>query len=316
MERLQTVVDLTTKHQHALGYGLVTLLTAAGERVFSTVVFECPCSATWNLPYGLVFLLVPALLLFLLGYVIRGRTWRLLTGCCEPGARTGCSRGPRGLLVCAQLIGAAALAPLTWVAVALLGGAFYECGASGSGVMARFLCQGRDFDCMDQLPLVPCKKAPKPAMQDLQMELRAQSQIIGWILIAAVIILFLIITSITRCRSPVSYMQLKFWKIYMEQEQKIFKSEAIEHATELAKENVKCFFKNADPKECFTPSRKDWKQISSLYTFNVKNQYYSLLHKYVNRKGRSHSSKSSEGDIVDPVLQFVDTPGIDTTSGL
>ncbi|XP_066104162.1 calcium homeostasis modulator protein 6-like [Saccopteryx bilineata] len=315
METFRRMLEHTTKHHYALGQGLVTLLTVGGERIFSTVVFECPCSAKWNEVYGLVFLLVPALVLFLLSYVVRGRTWRLLTRCCardtgtgtggsnEPDARTCCGRGQSWFPVCALLFGESALAPLTWVAVALLGGSFYECAASGSGVVARFLCQGdNNSTCMDQLPLVPCKKAPEPAEQVLLKKLRAQSQIIGWILIAAVIILFLIITSITRCLSPVSYMQLKFWKIYMEQEQKIFKSEATEHAAELAKENVECFFKNTKPKECFTPSMDDWQQISSLHNFTAKTmkQYYSPLHKYADGKGKSHSTKSSEQNKTGP----------------
>lgn len=183
MKKLQTVLDLYLKHRDALGYGLVTLLTAGGERIFSTAVFQCPCSATWNQAYGLVFLLVPALVLFLLGYVLRARTWRLLTGCCKQGARpsgTGCcNAGLRGAQVCAQLTGAAAVAPLTWVAVALLGGSFYECAASGSRVLARRLCLGRDPQCVQQLPLVPCNKAKEPGVQDLLVNLKAQSQVSG-----------------------------------------------------------------------------------------------------------------------------------------
>ncbi|KAM8792319.1 calcium homeostasis modulator protein 6-like [Rhynchonycteris naso] len=318
MKKFQKILDLTTKHHHVLSQSLVTLLTAGGEQIFSTVVFQCPCSAKWNKVYGLVFLLVPALVLFLLTYVIRGRTWRLLTGCCARSAGTNpgtcgsgtcCCRGQSWLPVCAQLCGESALAPLTWVAVALLGGSFYECAASGSSVVARFLCQGPDSNCTDQLPLVPCKKVPDSTEQDLLRKLRAQSQIIGWILIAAVIILFLIITSIARCLSPVSYVQLKFWKIYMEQEQKIFKSEATEHATELANENVKCFFKNTEPKKCFTPSTDDWQQISSLHGFNAetKEQCYSSLHKYADGKKKSDTIKSSEQNKTGPDPQSVDT---------
>ncbi|XP_011363078.1 calcium homeostasis modulator protein 6 [Pteropus vampyrus] len=315
MEKFQAVLNLHHKHQSALGYGVVTLLTAGMERIFSTAVFQCPCSATWNLSYGLVFLLVPALALFLLGYVLSARTWRLLTGCCAPGARAGCGVGMRRTLVCAQLSGVAALAPLTWVAVALLGGAFYECAASGSNVVARHLCPGDDPDCAAQLPLVPCNQAKAP-VQGLLKELRAQSQVLGWILIAAVIIFLLIVTSISQCISPVSFMQLKFWKIYLEQEQKILKSEATQHAAELAKENVKCFLDCSQPKEFNTPTMKDWQQISSLYTFNPKEQYYSMLHKYVNKKVKSQSIRSSEGDAVVPVLGFVDSPGMNASTEL
>lgn len=314
MEKFQSVLDLHLKHRSAVGYGLVTLLTAGGERIFSTAVFQCPCSATWNLSYGLVFLLVPAMALFLLGYVLSARTWRLLTGCCARCSRKGCSA--RGALVCAQLSGMAAVAPLTWVAVALLGGTFYECAASGSDVLVRHLCRGRDPTCVSQLPLVPCQKASPSNVQDLLQELRAQSQVLGWILIAAIIIFLLIFTSVTRCLSPVSYLQLKFWKIYLKQEQQILKRDATAHATKLAEENIKCFFESSHPKECNIPSMKDWQQISSLYTFNLQNQYYSMLHKYVNRKDKSHSIRSAEGDAVIPVLGFVDSPGLNATTDM
>ncbi|XP_062952208.1 calcium homeostasis modulator protein 6 [Cynocephalus volans] len=315
MEKFRAVLDLHLKHRSTLGYGLVTLLTAGGERMFSAAVFQCPCTAAWNLPYGLVFLLVPALVLLVLGYVLSARTWRLLTGCCASGARSRGS-GLRGAIVCAQLSGVAALAPLTWVAVALLGGAFYECAASGSTFLGRRLCRGRAANCTAQLPLVPCGQATASGVQDLLKEIKAQSQVLGWILIAAVVIFFLIVTSITQCLSPVSFLQLKFWKIYLKQEEQILKSQATEHATELAKENVKCFFDCCHPKKCNTPSIKDWQQISSLYTFNRNNLYYSMLHKYVNRNERNHSIRSSEGDAMIPVLGFVDSPAINSNAEL
>ena len=72
MEKFREVLNLHLKHRNALGYCLVSLLTAGGERIFSTTVVQCPCSAAWNLPYGLVFLLVPALALFLLEPLQRG----------------------------------------------------------------------------------------------------------------------------------------------------------------------------------------------------------------------------------------------------
>uniref|UniRef100_A0A8C0ZXG2 Protein FAM26F n=1 Tax=Castor canadensis TaxID=51338 RepID=A0A8C0ZXG2_CASCN len=309
MDKFKIVLDLYLKYRNALTYGLVTLLTAGGEKIFSEVVFQCPCSDAWNLPYGLVFLLVPALALFLLGYLLSARTWRLLTGCCARNSRSRCLLGWRGALVCAQLSLAAALAPLTWVAVALLGASYYECAASGSAVLAQLMCKGRD-----PLPLVPCGKAKASEVQELLKHLRAQSQVLGWLLIAVVIIFLLIFTSITRCLSPVSFLQLKFWKIYLEKEQQIFKNEATEHATELAKENIKCFFECSHAKECNTPSIKDWQQISSLYTFNLKEQYYSMLHKYVNRKEKSNSIRTSEGDAVIPILGFVDSSVISSTS--
>ena len=60
------------------------------------------------------------------------------------------------------------------MAVALLGGAFYECAASGSEVLARYLCVGRDPRCAAQLPLVPCQQAQAPDVKQLQKELQKE----------------------------------------------------------------------------------------------------------------------------------------------
>ncbi|KAM4865673.1 calcium homeostasis modulator protein 6 isoform 2-T2 [Thomomys bottae] len=150
------------------------------------------------------------------------------------------------------------------------------------------------------------------------MEIQSQpagKSVLGWVLIAVVIIFLLVFTSILRCLSPVSFLQLKFWKIYLEKEQEILQSQAREHATEMAKENVRCFFERSHPKEYNTPSNKAWQQISSLYTFNPKSQYYSMLHKYVSRQ-ETGSIKSMEGDAMIPVLGFVDSPAIQSPSDL
>ncbi|XP_068841617.1 calcium homeostasis modulator protein 6-like isoform X1 [Capricornis sumatraensis] len=312
MEKFREVLNLHLKHRNALGYCLVSLLTAGGERIFSSVVFQCPCSASWNLPYGLVFLLVPALALFLLGCMLNGSTWRLLTGCCSRGSR----EWQRGASVCLNIGAAALVTPLIWVAVALLGGTFYECAASGTKLAVRYLCGNSNSNCSAQLPLVPCQQAQAPDMKQLQRKLTAHSQMLGWSLIAIVIIVLLIFTSINRCWSPVSYMQLKFWEIYLQQEQQIFKSQATEHATQLAQENVKCFFEHSHPQEYNTPSIKDWQKISSLYTFNPKEQYYSTLHKYVNKKQKSQSSTASEEGAMVPVLGFVDSSDMNSTTDL
>ncbi|XP_008053470.1 protein FAM26F [Carlito syrichta] len=306
VERIREVLDLHLKHRSALAYGLVTLLTAGGERLFSATAFQCPCSATWNQVYGLFFLLAPALALLLLSITLSARVGRLFTG------RTARARGrgSRAACVCVNVVLTATLAPCTWVAVALLGGSFYQCAASGTHFMARLLCPGRDPNCSAELPLVPCNQARAADVQALLGELRAQSQVFGIGLITIAVIAHLLYTSITQCRSPVSFMQLKFWKIYLKQEQQLFKSKATEHAMELAKENIKCFFEGSRPKHCHTPSPKDWQQISSLYTFSPN--FYSMLHKYVNTDEENDSIKSSEGVVATAGLDFVDSPDMNS----
>ncbi|KAJ1058566.1 hypothetical protein K5549_008686 [Capra hircus] len=314
MEKFREVLNLHLKHRNALGYCLVSLLTAGGERIFSTTVFQCPCSAAWNLPYGLVLLLVPALALFLLGCMLKESNCGVLTGCCSQGCRVGL----RKAWVCVNISVSALVTPLIWVSMALLGGTFYECAASGTKLAVRYLCGNSTSSCSAQLPLVPCQQAQAPDVKQLQKELQrelmAQSQIIGWSLIAIVIIVLLIFTSINRCCSPVSYMRLKFWEIYLQQEQQIFKSQATEHATQLAKENVKCFFECSQPQEYKTPSIEDWQKISSLYTFIPKEQYYSNA-QIREQKQKNQSSTSQEYAMV-PGLGFADSSDMNSTTDL
>ncbi|XP_037374663.1 calcium homeostasis modulator protein 6-like [Talpa occidentalis] len=335
MEKFKEVQDLKFKYRSALIYGLVTLLTASGESIFSSKVFQCPCSTTWNLPYGLVFLLVPALALFLMGYLMRANFWRVLTGCCKLGLPVSSGTCLQKTIFCCHVSLATALAPLTWVAVALLQGTFFECASSGSVYIVQHLCSklyaNGTYDygnCTDQLPLVPCKKAKVAKVQDLLQELKAFSQVSGWVLTALVIIIILISISFARCYSPVSFQQLIFWKIYSKEEQKFFNSEARACATKLAKKNAKSFFESSSEKEntsmgkeehksssaeVYIPSTEDWQQISSLYTYSPN--YYSMLHKYVNKKGKSPNSRASQRNQSYP-LDFVDEPFLSATDTL
>lgn len=61
---------------------------------------------------------------------------------------------------------------------------------------------------------------------------------------------------------------------------------------------------------------KDWEQISSIYTFNPKNQYYSMLHNYVNREEKNRSIRISKDDAVVPGFGFVDSHGLQANTGL
>ncbi|KAG6935741.1 family with sequence similarity 26 member F, partial [Chelydra serpentina] len=131
------------------------------------------------------------------------------------------------------------------------------------------------------------------------------SKVLGWILIASIMVLVLADTCLNRCRSPVSFLQLRFWKIYLEKEREVFERKAKEHATKLAERNLKCFFESTEPEPFLTPSNKDWQQISSLYAFSTKGQYYSMIHKYISAK-RGTSIRSTEEDVFSPALLFVD----------
>ncbi|NXC11660.1 CAHM6 protein, partial [Orthonyx spaldingii] len=307
MDRLRKALDFCLRHQTILGYSAVSLLTAASEHIFSSVVFKCPCNSG-NMLYGSFFLLVPAFILLLLGYMVNARTWRLLTGSCSPEKRLQCSSCGTCIRFCQVLVPVTAralVAPVTWIAVALLGANFYECAASGNSLINHLICKDKGPDCQNMLYKIPCDEKLSAQVSSEWLSLHAQSQLIGWFLIASIMTVALISTCVSRCCSPVSYLQLKFWKIYSRKEQELFEIKAKEHATNLAEINTNCFFEATDPAPFHTPSNEDWRKISFLYTFNSQEQYYSMIHKYVNtNRGNSDKFKEEGQDLT--VLAFVD----------
>lgn len=108
-------------------------------------------------------------------------------------------------------------------------------------------------------------------------------QILGWCIIIISAVLGLLGTCYTNCRSKVSYLQLTFWKRYVEKEKEQFDTFAMEYASKLAERNLKSFFENRDPEIFPFPNHKAWEEISALYTFSKSEQYYSTLQRYVER---------------------------------
>ncbi|OXB76482.1 UNVERIFIED_CONTAM: hypothetical protein H355_014526 [Colinus virginianus] len=312
MEKLRTAMNFCIRYQKTLGYSIVSLLTIASEQIFSSVAFRCPCNS-WNTLYGCVFLLVPALLLFLLGYMVNARTWILFTGSCTQGKKC-CSgfweKGCFSLKVLVPVTASTFVAPLTWIAVALLSASFYECAASGSSFIRHRVCRDMGEQCLELLQKIPCEENVVRELLKVNstkaglVSLRAQSQVIGWFLILAIVTVALISTCISHCVSPVSYFQLKFWKIYLKKEREHFEIKAKEHAANLAGRNINCFFEATNPTPFQTPSNEDWQKISLPYTFNQNDQYYSMIHKYIN--ANRDQVRPLSGDQIPCVLGFVD----------
>ncbi|XP_034467767.1 calcium homeostasis modulator protein 6-like [Hippoglossus hippoglossus] len=317
MDKFRVVLNIANK-QSNLGFGLLALLTAGGEQIFSSVVFSCPCNEL-NFIYGLVFLLVPGLALLLLGYILNKKTWKLLTGLCHGRAKLcSCKRLRAAVTVLFQINTTALVAPFTWIAVALLNGNYYECLMTGTKVSpVQHLCgkSNSKVPC-ENLHRFPCKddRVLKADREDVLLALKAQSQILGWLLIASVMLSNLLLTCLAQCSSPISYLQLKFWRAYAQEEGELIESYNAKHAKELAQRNLQSFFNQKPAEPIITPSNKEWEKISSLYKFSTKGQYYSTLHRYVEtcqesddgmmRMASIASSGSADGHPA--VLQFVD----------
>ncbi|NXQ57238.1 CAHM6 protein, partial [Anthoscopus minutus] len=291
MDTLRKALDFCIRHQTVVSYSTVSLLTAASEQIFSSVVFKCPCNS-WNMVYGSSFLLVPVFVLWLLGYMVNAKTWCLLIGKPSPGQRSSCRTCVHYCQLWLSLTAKTLVAPLTWIVVALLGADFYKCAASGNLQIQHFFCKDNRTHCKEILLKVPCDEELSAQLSSEWLKLQAQSQVIGWFLIAIIMTLALIFTCVNRCCSPVSYLQFMFWKSYTEKEDELFEIKAKEHATKLAEINTNFFFEATEPPSFYTPSNEDWKSISFLHPFNSEEQYYSMIHKYVSTKrGKSTELK-------------------------
>lgn len=183
MDKFKTILNIANK-QTNLGFGLVALLTAGGEQIFSSAVFKCPCNDL-NFLYGMVFLLVPALALLLLGYILCKRTWKLLTGLCQHRAKLCRWRRLTAVgMVLFQISTTALVAPSSWIAVALLNGNYYECLMTGTNMSFynRKLCGDKRSlaQCEKELSRFPCGRdisVPQADREDVLLTLRAQSQV-------------------------------------------------------------------------------------------------------------------------------------------
>lgn len=294
MDGFQTVLRFFTNQKATIGYSFMALLTIGGERIFSMVSFQCPCNRDQNFAYGLTFLLGPAAVLLVLGLFVSGRLWRLYTGCCLNPMKL-CPRGNcfHCLRVFMNILTGACVAPIMWLSVALLNATFYECAVSGldDNQVVNMFCKNKTLKCREKLALVPCERSvmDKNERMELLLMFRAQSQILGWCIIIIAAVVGLCGTCYKNCRSQVSYLQLTFWKRYMEKEREKFNTYADEYATKLADRNLKSFFENKDPEAFPFPNHKSWEEISALYTFSRSEQYYSTLQRYVERTDRDFS---------------------------
>ncbi|XP_072249458.1 calcium homeostasis modulator protein 5-like [Leuresthes tenuis] len=291
MDNFQTVLRFFMNQKATIGYSFMALLTIGGERVFSLVSFQCPCNHEQNFTYGLTFLLGPAAVLLVLGLFFSTRLWRLYTGCClDPmklcprGNCFGCFR------VLMSIFLGACVAPIMWLSVALLNGTFYECAISGldDNLVVNLFCKNKTLKCREELARVPCdrsKLSPDERMELLLM-FRAQSQILGWSIIIIASTFSLLGICYKNCRSKVSYLQLIFWKRYMEKEKERFDVFAVDYATKMAERNLQSFYENKEPEPMPFPNHKAWEEISAYYTFSRSEQYYSILQRYVERSDR------------------------------
>ncbi|XP_057596275.1 calcium homeostasis modulator protein 4 [Hippopotamus amphibius kiboko] len=273
---------------------LIAALTFGGQQLFSSFTFRCPCQVGKNFYYGSAFLVIPALILLVAGFALRSQTWTITNAyCCS------CIPPPRRIsplerkLACLRffsITGRALVAPLTWLAVTLLTGTYYECAASELAPVDHY----RVFDNLSAskreeiLAGFPCRKSASPDMILVRDEVallhRYQSQMLGWILIILATIAVLVSCSLVRCCSPFTSLQHCYWNNHLRNERELFEQAAAQHSRFLILQRIRKLFGfipgNEDVRHIRIPSCQDWKEISVpgfLYMGNDMQGHYSFL---------------------------------------
>ncbi|XP_048387851.1 calcium homeostasis modulator protein 4-like isoform X3 [Stegostoma tigrinum] len=272
---------------------VIALTTIFSQQAFSFFTFKCPCKTTLNLYYALSFIAVPALVLLILGYAINNMTWKLIMSF-GYGTQLKLNSCKLICFVLLSVTGRAVIAPVTWVAVTLLNGLYYQCGmseflsVSSWNVFQNLTLRERK----DILARFPCPKVSIKKIHNIS-EIRNeanrillyQSQVAGWILIASVTIIAFLSICIPRYCSPLSFVHLNYWAQYLESESSLFRETAKRHSQLYASKHIKKFFgftaQENEVKKIRLPTRKDWRMISGINAFTKLEQdpcQYSLLH--------------------------------------
>ncbi|KAG7263431.1 hypothetical protein CRUP_015531 [Coryphaenoides rupestris] len=205
--------------------GLIALGTVASQTMYNVFAFNCPCSPERNHRYGLAAIGVPALALFLLGVMLNRGTWDLLSECrirrCRKLAPVA------GFALTGNIVGRAAIAPVTWVVISLLQGEAYLCALSefiDPNTLEGFPPQLRPVAHL--MAKFPCKGAVASELlsflEEIERRLKYESQ--------------------RCCCSPFGYQQEEYWGRFHASERELFQRTAAAHASLRAADNVERFF--------------------------------------------------------------------------
>ncbi|XP_004674150.1 PREDICTED: protein FAM26D [Condylura cristata] len=290
---------------------LIAALTIGGQQLFSSFTFGCPCQVGKNFYYGSAFLVIPTLILLVVGYALRSQMWAITTEyCCS------CAHQHRQIsvlerkLACLRffsITGRALVAPLTWLAVTLLTGTYYECAASEFAPVDHYPM----FDNIsaskqeELLASFPCYSSDSPDMMLVRDEItllhRYQSQMLGWILITLATIAVLFSCCLARCCSPFTSLQHYYWNNHLHNEKELFEQAAQQHSRILVMQRIKKLFGfvpgNDDVKNIRIPSCQDWKDISAPSLLCMGDDFrghYSFLGDRVDEENEGNKSGGIE----------------------
>jgi len=274
-------------------FGIVGI-TVATEEIAKFVFFYCPCNYPKNKMYGMSFILGPAFILLIAGFLAHRRTWRLVTGLCNrtQGVGRGGKRIIHFIFIFLQISSKAIIAPATWFLLAMLKGDYYACAnwpnpyAQTDVTRVNLHMPPKNNSNLPE----PCEHHfdPKYFKHSLESEiiarnLRAESHVIGWFFVCIGMFIGVIVMCLGSCRSRFSYEQSNYIDRYREAEIDAFEDALSEKASAQAKLIVEHYF--SKPRD-----KLQWDQIAVINDKVTKSKrgrpIYSPLHNFVNKEKR------------------------------
>ena len=255
---LSSVAVLFRNTKRSLLYGSMAVLTIALEELIQSVVFNCPCEG--HFPYGLAFLWVPALLLFLAGILVDKDLWQLVRSKKKNMTQSPGRRYLKAFLATSYIFINAGIAPVAWLVVSFLQQQYYTCAYFGPPLDSEASVDNATDKCHGALDL---------RSRELEESYKTHSQLMGWsLMLMAVCILFTSVC-IRRClrkRKELKMPSLDYY-LYVEAETalKEFHTMAKECAKQNAKENVENSFQNAKIKSFDARIQKVAKDVVQRY---------------------------------------------------
>ncbi|KAM7136143.1 calcium homeostasis modulator protein 4 [Molossus nigricans] len=290
---------------------LIAGLTICGQQLFSSFTFRCPCQVGKNFSYGSAFLVIPALILLVAGYALRSQMWRISSDCCcncvPPYRRVSPLEQKLACLRFFSITGRALIAPLTWLVVTLMTGTYYQCAASEFVSVDHYsafdnISANKREEIVAGFPC--CKSAPSdmvPVRDEVALQHRYQSQMLGWILITLAAIATLVSRCLVRCCSPLTPLQHCYWTNHLRNERELFEQAAEQHSRHLVMQRIKKIFGfipgSEDVKHIRIPSCQDWKDISApslLCMGDDLKGHYSFLGEQVDEVNEESKSEGIE----------------------
>ncbi|GIY34816.1 calcium homeostasis modulator protein 6 [Caerostris extrusa] len=248
---LTGVNNLLKSHPVCFTNSFLIALSAGGERIFQTVVFQCPKDVYTAWYYGWIFLFSPFFALFICAMVMNNTFWlHAMVANIERTIKTPVQRMLQK--ACVKTFCTSLVVPSTWLFVSLLDGEYVACSLS---------------------------KTPDDKSSLDYQHFKAMSQMCGWAFLVLVIVVGTVCTCYMRCCDKKTYLEARYASVYTSVEDQVLEKEMQEKAQIVAQQHVGALF------ESNMPAKEVWDKIAKMdVTKDATTNYYSPLQKWSSSK--------------------------------